>query len=228
VDAPQRAALDGGLDTRLADLEPRQRYKLLCGVVIPRPIALVTTLSPEGHVNAAPYSFFNVFSEDPPLVILGLQERGPGILKDTTANVRRTGEFVVNLVSEEIAAGMNTCATDFPPEVGELSAAGFTATPSLEVAPPAVTEAPVALECRRMMMIAVTAKRELLVGEVLRVRARPGVVDPATLNVDMDAYRPIARLFGNEYATLHDRFRLEREVYDAARHNAPKDRGPPS
>jgi flavin reductase (DIM6/NTAB) family NADH-FMN oxidoreductase RutF len=223
VDAPATATLDGGLDAHLSNMEPRQRYKLLCGVVIPRPIALVTTLSPEGHVNAAPYSFFNVFSEDPPLVILGLQERGPGVLKDTTANVRRTGEFVVNLVSEEIATGMNTCATDFPPEVGELSAAGFTPSPSRDVAPPAIAEAPAALECRRMMMIGVTARRELLVGEVLRVRARPGVVDPATLNVDMDAYRPVARLFGNQYATLHDRFRLEREAYDPVRHDGPEE-----
>lgn len=218
MDAPGKATLDGGLDVALADLSQRDRYKVLCSVVIPRPIALVTTLSPGGQVNAAPFSFFNVFSEEPPLVVLGLQSRGEGALKDTTANVRRTGEFVVNLVSEEIAEAMNTCAIDFPPEVGELAAAGLSASPSREVAPPAVAQAPVALECRRTMMINVSIERDLLVGQVLRVRARPGVVDPATLYLDMDAYRPVARLYADLYATLHDRFRLKREAYDPARH----------
>ncbi|WP_420392480.1 flavin reductase family protein [Acuticoccus sp.] len=210
--------LDGGLDVRLCDLAVRDRYKVLTSVVIPRPIALVTTLSPAGHVNAAPFSFFNVFSEDPPLVVLGLQSRGEGALKDTTANVRRTGEFVANLVSEDIADAMNRCAIDYPPEIGELSAAGLTASPSREVAPPAIAEAPVAMECRRFMIVNVSDERDLLVGEVLRVRARPGVVDPATLYLDMDAYRPIARLYANRYATLRDRFELVREAYDPDRH----------
>jgi len=221
VDAPTPAAgparLDGGLDISLSDLAQRDRYKLLSGVVIPRPIALVTTLSPEGHVNAAPYSFFNVFSEAPPLVVLGLGARG-GAMKDTAANVRRTGEFVVNLVSEEIAEAMNVCAVDFPPDVGELGPAGLTASPSHDVAPPAIAEAPVALECRRTMIINVSEERDLLVGEVLRVRARPGIVDPLTLRIDVDAYRPVARLFGDLYATLHDRFALKREPYDPQRH----------
>jgi flavin reductase (DIM6/NTAB) family NADH-FMN oxidoreductase RutF len=223
MDAPTRAGLDGGLDARLADLSQKDRYKVLTSVVIPRPIALVTSLSPGGHVNAAPFSFFNVFSEEPPLVVLGLQSRGEGAMKDTTANVRRTGEFVVNLVSEEIAGAMNTCAIDFPPEIGELAAAGLTPIPSRDVAPPAIAEAPVALECRRMMIVNVSIERDLLVGEVIRVRARPGIIDPETLYLDIDAYRPVARLYASFYATLHDRFALEREAYDPARHDPPKD-----
>lgn len=217
MDARTPARLEGGLDVRLADLHQRDRYKVLCGAVVPRPIALVTTLSPEGHVNAAPFSFFNVFSEAPPLVVLGLQAR-EGIMKDTTANVRRTGEFVVNLVSEEIAEAMNVCAIDFPPDIGELERARLTPSPSRDVAPPAIAEAPIALECRRTMMINVSIERDLLVGEVLRVRARPGIIDPETLHVDIDAYRPVARLYGNLYATLHDRFSLKRELYDPEKH----------
>ena len=115
MDAPTPAAgparLDGGLDISLSDLAQRDRYKLLSGVVIPRPIALVTTLSPEGHVNAAPYSFFNVFSEAPPLVVLGLGARG-GAMKDTAANVSARSVRVLwsTSFSEEIAERMNVCA----------------------------------------------------------------------------------------------------------------------
>lgn len=213
--------LAGGLDVNLSELSKKDRYKILTSVVIPRPIALVTTLAPGGHVNAAPYSFFNAFSEDPPLVVLGLQTKGEGAMKDTTANVRRTGEFVVNLVSEEIAAAMNVCAIDFPPEMSEIDAAGFTLAPSVEVAPPAIAEAPIAMECRRFMMINVTEERDLLVGEVVRVRARPGVIDPVTLYMDIEAYRPVGRLYANLYATLHDRFELVREAYDPERHGRP-------
>src|SRR6188768_4009920 len=91
-------------------LPAQDRYKLLCALVVPRPIALVTTLGPDGIVNAAPFSFFNVFAEEPPLVVLGLQERPGGGLKDTSAHIRDRGAFVVNLVDEAIGAQMNQCA----------------------------------------------------------------------------------------------------------------------
>ncbi len=98
----------------LPDLSPHDRYKLLCAVVTPRPIALVTTLDANGAVNAAPFSFFNVFSEDPPLVVLGLQHKADRTPKDTTRNIHRTGEFVVQMVDEALASAMNDCAIDFP------------------------------------------------------------------------------------------------------------------
>ncbi|ORE95483.1 hypothetical protein ATO13_01455 [Stappia sp. 22II-S9-Z10] len=213
------ATLDGGLDLAFKDLSQKDAYKILCSVVVPRPIALVTTLAENGEVNAAPFSFFNCFSEAPPLVVLGLQVR-EGKMKDTTLNVRRTGEFVVNLVSEDIAEAMNRCAVDFPPDVSELAYAGLTASPSRDVAPPALAEAPVALECRQFMMMNVSPERDLLVGEVLRVRARPGLIDPATLYMDLDAYKPVARLFGSGYAGLGPKFDLTREPYDPAKHGA--------
>jgi flavin reductase (DIM6/NTAB) family NADH-FMN oxidoreductase RutF len=96
------------------ELDSHDRYKLLCGVVVPRPIALVTTLDENGAVNAAPFSFFNVFSEDPPLVVLGLQHRADLSPKDTTRNIQRNGQFVVHMVDEALAAAMNDCAVDFP------------------------------------------------------------------------------------------------------------------
>ena len=105
------------LSLSFADLEPRQRYKLLCGLVVPRPIALVTTLSPAGVVNAAPFSFFNVFSENPALIVLGLQHNADGTPKDTTRNIQISSEFVVNLVDEGIAEAMNITATEFPSSI---------------------------------------------------------------------------------------------------------------
>lgn len=96
-----------------AAIAPRERYKLLCATIMPRPIALVTTISPDGVVNAAPFSFFNVFSEDPALVVLGLQHKPANAPKDTTRNIAETGAFVVNLVDEDLAEAMNICAIDF-------------------------------------------------------------------------------------------------------------------
>ncbi|POR56916.1 flavin reductase family protein [Bosea psychrotolerans] len=196
-----------------ADLEPRERYKLLCASVTPRPIALVTCVSPEGVVNAAPFSFFNVFSEDPALVVLGLQH-GPGNRpKDTTRHIAAAGEFVVNLVDEGLAEAMNICAIDFPPEVSEINAAGLSLLPGVSVAVPRIAEAPFALECRKQVSLAFSPTRELLVGEVVRIHARAGLVDPKTLRVSMSDYKPVGRMFGDGYSRQNDRFDLRRDNY---------------
>lgn len=196
-----------------ADLEPRERYKLLCASVTPRPIALVTCVSPEGVVNAAPFSFFNVFSEDPALVVLGLQH-GPGNRpKDTTRHIAAAGEFVVNLVDEGLAEAMNICAIDFPPEVSEIDAAGLSLLPGVSVAVPRIAEAPFALECRKQVSLAFSPTRELLVGEVVRIHARAGLVDPKTLRVSMSDYKPVGRMFGDGYSRQNDRFDLRRDNY---------------
>jgi len=201
------------LSLNFADLQPRQRYKLLCGLVVPRPIALVTTLSPAGVVNAAPFSFFNVFSENPALIVLGLQHQEDGTPKDTTRNIHRTGEFVVNLVDEALAEGMNITATDFPPGESEPMAAGLAVAASTLVKPPRLAGAPAAFECRRMVGMAFGPQRELLIGEVLGVHVREGIVDPATLNVDFAVLQPVGRLCGNAYARQRDMFELRRITY---------------
>ncbi|MDR6873262.1 flavin reductase (DIM6/NTAB) family NADH-FMN oxidoreductase RutF [Bosea sp. BE125] len=194
-----------------ADLEPRERYKLLCASVTPRPIALVTCVSPDGVVNAAPFSFFNVFSEDPALVVLGLQH-GPGNHpKDTTRHIAAAGEFVVNLVDEGLAEAMNICAIDFPPEVSEIDAAGLSLLPGVSVAVPRIAEAPFALECRKQVSLAFSPTRELLIGEVVRIHARAGLVDPKTLRVSMSDYKPVGRMFGDGYSRQNDRFDLRRD-----------------
>src|SRR5205809_1845654 len=101
------------------DLTPRERYKVLTGFVLPRPIASVTTIAPTGVVNAAPFSFFNVFCEDPPLCMFASNLRPDGRVKDTVINIERTGVFVVNLADEPLARAMHDSSGDFPPEIGE-------------------------------------------------------------------------------------------------------------
>jgi flavin reductase (DIM6/NTAB) family NADH-FMN oxidoreductase RutF len=197
----------------LTTLSPARRYKLLAALVVPRPIALVTTVSPDGTVNAAPFSFFNVFSEDPALVVLGLGARSDGTPKDTLAHVRETGAFVVNLVGEAIAERMNLCAVDFPPDISEVDAAGFTTLPGVSVPVPRIAEAPAALECRHYMTLEPARRRHLVIGQVVRVHARPGIIDPERLHVNLDAYKPVARLFGNLYARLGEIFELKRQSY---------------
>ena len=200
-----------GMQLRLADLEPRDAYKLLSGVVIPRPIAWVTSIDREGVINAAPFSFFNCFSEAPPLVVLGLQHRPDGSgPKDTSHNVRETGEFVVNLTNEATAEAMNATAVNAPRGVSELTRAGVDTVASMAVRPPRIAQAPVSLECRRTVVLNFAPNRELLVGEVLVFHAAPGIVDPGDLHVDLDAYRPIGRLFANLYCRTRDIFELKR------------------
>lgn len=189
------------------------RYKLLVGLVVPRPIALVTSIGPGGVVNAAPFSFFNVFSEEPPLVLLGLQSRPDGSIKDTPANIRETGAFVINLVDEALAEQMNVCAVDFPASESEIDAAGLELAAGTEIGVPHIATAPVALECRHYMTLEVNRERRLCIGQVVCLHVRDGIVNPENLRVDIDAYRPVARLHGNYYARLGEVFQLVRQSY---------------
>jgi flavin reductase (DIM6/NTAB) family NADH-FMN oxidoreductase RutF len=197
----------------LRELSKQDRYKLLSGIVIPRPIALVTTLDANGAVNAAPFSFFNVFSEDPPLVALGLQHKPDRSPKDTTRNIQREGEFVVNMVDEALASAMNDCAVDFPSGESELAALGLVASPSIDIKVPRLAAAPFAMECKRSVSLAFGPGRELLVGEVLRIHAREGLLDKKNMYVDLTAYKPIGRLFGNLYTYQRESFAMDRESH---------------
>ena len=196
-------------------LAPALRYKLLIGFVVPRPIALVTTRSTAGLDNAAPFSFFNVFSEDPPLVILGLGGRPDGTLKDTTENINETGEFIVNLVDESIAERMTLAAIEFPSDESEIDPAGFTLTPAAEVNVARIAEAPVSLECRMFQAIEVGDKsRTLMIGEVIHLHARDGLVDPETHYINEESYKPIGRLHRALYIKTADRFEMPLMTYE--------------
>ena len=196
-----------------AELAPAERYKLLGGLVVPRPIALVTTQDAAGRTNAAPFSFFNVLAEEPPMIVLGIGVSASGGAKDTTNNIRDGGEFVVHLVDEAIAEAMNLCAIDLPPEMSEIEVAGLSLLPSERVAPARIAEAPVAMECRRYVTLQPGRERYIILGEVLLLHVRDGIVDPDRLRIERDGYAPIGRLFGGGYVRTHDRFEMPRISY---------------
>jgi len=185
-------------------VSPDIRYKLLTAMVIPRPVAWVTTLNPDGSANAAPYSFFNVFGQDPALVVLGLQHKADGSAKDTTANIRRSGEFVINIADESLTEAMVATAAPYPSGMSEPAVLDLALEPSAKVAPPRLAESPVALECRQVLSLSFSAERDLLVGEVIGLAARDGLIDPETWRVDWQDNWPIARLFGAKYARLQE------------------------
>lgn len=195
-------------------LAPRDRYKLLCGVVVPRPIALVTSVDANGLVNAAPFSFFNVFSEDPAQIVLGLQHHPDERHKDTTRNIAATGHFIVNMVDEALAATMNDCAIDFPMGVSEIDALRIATEPGLHGAAPRIAAAPFSLECRRTLSLAFAAHREILIGEVLALHARHDLIDARALHIDTTLYRPVGRLAGVQYCRQGEIFEMTRESYD--------------
>ena len=199
-------------DFDFAATAPATRYKLLVGSVVPRPIALVTTMDEAGNVNAAPYSFFNVLSHDPAVVALGIERRPDGRPKDTVRNIDLTGEFVVNLVDEAMGPGMVVCAADFEPGIDELARAGFAAAPSLKVRPPRIAEAPVALECKILqdVRLGTDNKRAILLGEVVAFRIRDDLVDPANDRVDTHRMALIGRLGASDYVRLSDVFAMKR------------------
>jgi flavin reductase (DIM6/NTAB) family NADH-FMN oxidoreductase RutF len=142
---------------------PREIYNLLIGLVAPRPIALVTSMDEEGRLNAAPYSSYNYLCTDPPIIGMGVMNRpGTWAGKDTAQNIRRTGEFVVNVVTEDLLDAMNVCATDFPQGVDEVEMAGLTTTPSSVVRVPRIAEAHAALECAEFQTIEIGRSRIVL------------------------------------------------------------------
>ena len=141
-----------GFDFRT--LGPRERYKLMIGAIVPRPIALVTTLSPQGIPNAAPFSFFNCLSADPPILALGVENHPDMRFKDTARNIRETEVFTVNIVSRAIAEAMHVTAAKFPPEIDEIAAAGLTARPGSAVPCPWMAEAPADITAHREEWIA--------------------------------------------------------------------------
>ncbi|MFM6993462.1 MAG: flavin reductase family protein [Rhodoferax sp.] len=191
-----------------SQLTEYQRYKLMASLIVPRPIALVTTVSAAGVVNAAPFSMFNMLGEEPPIVMLSINKMPDGQDKDTAANILRTGEFVVHLVDEPIAAQMDACGASVPPDVSEVDLVGFTTCPSVAIAPPRIAEAPVALECRLWETLQ-TDSRYIFIGRVLWLHARDELIDLETYRVRLQNYFPVARFGASFYVTTRDRFAME-------------------
>ena len=196
------------MDLELARLPALERYKLIIGLVIPRPIGWVSTWNENGVANCAPFSFFNAISEDPPLCILSFNLRSDGAMKHTLKNIRRTGEYVVNLADESTANAMHASSFELPETESEFTANGLTPVPAVKVKHPRIAEAAASLECRVERRIEFGPERELVIGEILLVHAREGIIDPKTKRISEDNYRPIGRLFGNRYCTTRQRFNL--------------------
>lgn len=200
--------MSSALDLRFADLTPTERYKLLTGLVIPRPIGWISTWSNNGVANCAPFSFFNAVSEDPPLCIVSFGPRLDSGMKHTLKNIRRTGEFVVNLPDEATANAMHLSSAEIPEAESEFASAGLTPVPASLVKHPRIAEAPASFECRVYQRLEFDGRRELVIGEILLLHTHEGVVDPHTKRVNEAHYHPIGRLYASRYCTTHQRFDL--------------------
>ncbi len=192
-----------------ADLEPRAAYRLLISVVVPRPIGWASTIGTDGTLNLAPFSFFNAIGGAPLTVMISVGRR-KGNLKDTLRNAQETGEYVINIVNEELAAAMNETSGEWAYEVNEFDRAKLTPVPSIEVKPPRVAEAPIALECKVTQIVPVLdTTYTLILGRVLRFHIRSDLLRPNGL-VDAMLLKPVARLGGDEYATIGRVFEMKR------------------
>jgi flavin reductase (DIM6/NTAB) family NADH-FMN oxidoreductase RutF len=195
------------MDVDFSQITAYQRYKLMASLIVPRPIALITTLSENDVVNAAPFSMFNMLGEDPPIIVVSINRLQDGRLKDTAANILRTGEFVVHLADEAIAAQMHGCGEAFGPEVSELQVVELTAVPSQTVKPPRIAEAPVAFECVLHEKLE-TASRYVFIGRIQWLHARDGLIDSETWRVRLQDYFPVGRFGASFYIRTRDRFSL--------------------
>ncbi len=202
------------MDLKLAEVSPHERYKLLIGLVIPRPIAWISTRSANGVANCAPFSFFNVFSEEPPLCVIGINPRSDGAMKHSLKNIRRTREFVVNLVDEATANAMHLSSRELPEDESEFESAGLSEAPAVLVQHPRIAEAAACLECSLERVIEISGTRQLVLGEILLVHARDGIIDPQTKRISEERYRPIGRLFADRYCTTRQRFNLPGKLPD--------------
>jgi flavin reductase (DIM6/NTAB) family NADH-FMN oxidoreductase RutF len=198
------------LNKRSFDLttgEANDHYKLLTGLVIPRPIGWIGTKAANGELNLAPFSFFNAVSSEPPIVLFsaGRHFDRP---KDSVTFAEESGVFTVNIVSEDLADAMNRSSGTYAPGEDEFVIAGLTPVMGTAVDAPMVGEAPANLECRVIEVIDIGAETRMVLGGVTMIHVREDVLDGSRVNPD--ALRAIGRLSGSSYATTRDRFELKR------------------
>jgi flavin reductase (DIM6/NTAB) family NADH-FMN oxidoreductase RutF len=185
-------------------------YPILASLVTPRPIALVTTLSPDGRINAAPFSFFNLLGASPPICAFAPGDREDGTPKDTARNVRAVHEFVVNLVDEALAGAMNRCAASLPYGENELTYAGLTTAPSTCVRPPRIAESPVNLECVEWGTLQIGGNR-VVIGLIKRVHLRDELFDVENRRVRSEKLHTIGRMASPHwYCKTSERFEMIR------------------
>src|SRR5580658_5880238 len=204
-----------------ADCQPRQVYKLMTGIIVPRPVALVSTVDRNGVPNLAPFSFFTGVGSNPPTVLFCPVVRShsiaagelPDLRTDTLRNVEETGEFVINVVSEAIAAAANQTAAEVPPEVDEFVLSGLTPLASDVVRPARVAESPAQMECRLLQVIYTSREPGggvIVLGEIVRFHLRKNL--PNDFRVDPAGLDAVGRMAGNTWARTRDRIELIRPV----------------
>lgn len=192
----------------------RENYKLLIGSIIPRPIAFVTTLTPDGVMNAAPYSYFNIVAANPPLISISVQRKN-GELKDTSRNAIDTGAFVVHISDESYVEQINQTAANLPPDESEVTMAGLTPISSDKIVVPGIAEAKIRMECVLEKAIPLGGTEgspacDLLIGRVVRFHMDEAVYMNG--HIDPDALKPVSRLAGNSYSKLGEIFSIDRPV----------------
>jgi flavin reductase (DIM6/NTAB) family NADH-FMN oxidoreductase RutF len=181
-------------------VSPGAFYQFMISVVVPRPIAFVSTMSPEGRLNVAPFSYFNAITNQPPLLGISINRRG-GVPKDTLRNVEQTGEFVVNTVDESLGPRMVQSSGDWPADVDEFQLTGLTPVPSDLVKPPRVGESPINMECRLHRIVELGAAF-FVVGEIVRAHVKDEVLTNG--RVDIEKLRPLGRLGGDGYSVVRE------------------------
>lgn len=198
-------------------LPPERRYNILTSTIVPRPIAWITTVSRDGVLNAAPYSFFNVMGIDPPIIVVGIQKHPEVRLKDTAANIATTQEFVVNLVTQANAAAMNATSIDAPPAIDELALAQLATSPSSKVKAPRITISPVAFECVMHTTLSFSPNQAIVIGRVVHAHVDDDyVLDGARCHIDTPKLALVGRMHGAEwYTTTSDQFALHRPGWKA-------------
>ncbi|AJS60547.1 flavin reductase family protein [Paenibacillus sp. IHBB 10380] len=194
------------------DQSERDNYKLLIGSIVPRPIAFVTTLSSTGILNAAPFSYFNIVTADPPMVSISVN-RKMGQSKDTARNAMATGEFVVHISDESFIAQINQTAASLPPDESEVVLAGLTPTKSNKVSVPGIAEANIRMECLLEHVIPLGGTEEspatdLLIGRVICFHIAESLYHNGY--IDPEGLKPVSRLAGHSYAKLGEIFTIER------------------
>ena len=189
-------------------------YKLMTNLIMPRPIAWITTVDAAGVVNAAPFSFFNMLGAEPPILAVGIGHRpGTHIPKDTALNIRSTGEFVVNLVSEELVEKMNECSVDFPNGMGEMEKVGLSCAPGRQIKPPRIAESPASFECR-LVQHSVIGENLVFIGQIVHLWIADDIYDAEKKHVRGEAFNPVGRMGAPAtYVRSRDRFNMPRQNY---------------
>lgn len=194
------------MEIKPQEISKKERYKLLSGSILPRPIAFVSTLSKAGVPNLAPFSFFTGITSDPPTICFAPNRNSDGSKKDTLINIEETGQFAVHVVSEEIMEAMNKSAADFPPEVDEFKDVGLTEAPAVAIDVPRIKEAKICMECKLLQVVSVADDGFLVIGEVVHFYFADGIWNDGY--IDADNLKLVGRWAGYDYLRNGEKFRI--------------------